>query len=85
MKESIEQCSVPEVKVTFKSSRSFDQKRKKTLKTWHKIVTAQPFNSSIVHMVLLTFLIKLDFNIFLFVFSQHFLQASNLEVSGLTL
>ena len=32
MKESIEQCSVTEVKVTFKSSVSFDQKRKKTTK-----------------------------------------------------
>ena len=29
MKECIEQCSVTEVKVTFKSSVSFDQKRKK--------------------------------------------------------
>ena len=46
MKESIDKCSVTEVKVTFKSSVSFDQKRKKKqLKTWHKIVTAQPSNN----------------------------------------
>lgn len=60
------------------------KKKKKQPKTWHKIVTAQPFNNNIVHMVLSTFLIKLDFTgFFVFVFSQHFLQPSNLEVSSL--
>lgn len=85
MKESIEQCSVTEVKVTFKSSVSFARKRKKKQpKTWHKLVTAQPSNNNVVHMVLSIFLVKLDFTgFFCFVFSQHFLQPSNLEVSSL--
>ena len=85
MKESIEQCSVTEVKITFKSSVSFARKRKKKQpKTWHKLVTAQPSNNNVVHMVLSIFLIKLDFTgFFCFVFSQHFLQPSNLEVSSL--
>ena len=85
MKESIEQCSVTELKVTFKSSLSFDQKRKKKQpKTWHKIVTAQPSNNNIVHMLLSIFLIKLDLTVFFcFIFSQHFLQLNNLEVSSL--
>lgn len=65
MKESIEQCCVTEVKVTCKSSVSFDQKRKKKQpKTWHKLGTAQPSNNNIVHMVLSIFLIKLDFTVF---------------------
>lgn len=67
-----------------KFSQFWPKKKKKQPKTWHKLVTAQPSNNNIVHMVLSIFLIKLDFTgFFCFVFSQHFLQPSNLEVSSL--
>lgn len=47
-----------------KFSQFWPKKKKKQPKTWHKLVTAQPSNNNIVHMVLSIFLIKLDFTVF---------------------